>query len=101
MNTATKSDATKGKIGVDLFEDTADEVIAVSARVTGETLCVTLSDGREISYPLSSRWMHWLAKAEPEQRANWQIEPGGWAIYWPDLDDGIEVAHLLSTKPIC
>ena len=100
MNTATKSDARKFKIGVDVFEDTADETRAVSARVSGETLCVTLSDGREISYPLSSRWMQWLAKAAPEQRANWQIEPGGWAIYWPGLDDGIEVAHLLSMKPI-
>ncbi len=101
MNTATKSDARKVKIGVDVFEDAADEAMAVSVRVTGETLHVMLSDGREISYPLSSRWMQWLAKAAPEQRANWRIEPGGWAIYWPDLDDGIEVAHLLSANPIC
>jgi hypothetical protein len=27
---------------------------------------------------------------------HWSLEPRGFAIYWPDLDDGIEVAHLLS-----
>jgi len=34
------------------------------------------------------------------QRANWSLEPGGYAIYWPDLDDGIEVCHLLDMQPL-
>jgi len=45
-------------------------------------------------------WLKWLAQATPKQRANWSLEPGGYAIYWPDLDDGIEVCHLLDTQPI-
>ena len=45
-------------------------------------------------------WLDWLAKATPEQQANWSIESGGFAIYWEDLDDGIEVCHLLSMQPL-
>jgi hypothetical protein len=45
-------------------------------------------------------WLKWLAKATPKQRANWTIEPGGFAIYWSDLDDGIEVCHLLDSMPL-
>ncbi len=62
---------------------------------------VRLDDGREISLPLNDvLWLKWLAKATPKQRANWTIEPGGFAIYWPDLDDGIEVCHLLDSAPV-
>ncbi len=45
-------------------------------------------------------WLDWLLKATPEQRANWSLEPGGFAIYWEDLDDGVEVAHLLGIQPL-
>jgi hypothetical protein len=40
--------------------------------------------------------LKWLGKATPKQRANWSLEPGGYAIFRPDLDDGIEVCHLLT-----
>ncbi len=30
------------------------------------------------------------------QRRKWHIEPRGIAIYWDDLDDGIEVEHLFN-----
>ena len=39
-------------------------------------------------------WLDWLSMATDEQRANWSIEPGGVAIYWEDLDDGVELCHL-------
>jgi hypothetical protein len=45
-------------------------------------------------------WLNWLVKATPEQRANWSIEPNGFAIYWEDLDDGIEVRHLMKMQPL-
>ena len=45
-------------------------------------------------------WLKWLAQATPKQRAKWKLEPGGYAIYWEDLDDGIEVCHLLDSQPI-
>ncbi len=60
-------------------------------------LLILLADGREIRLCLSKfTWLHWLANANSDQKANWSLEPGGFAIYWPDLDDGIEVKHLLS-----
>jgi hypothetical protein len=78
-----------------------EQVRAVNVRLTTNTLHVRLNDGREISLPITEvSWLKWLAKATPKQRANWSLEPGGYAIYWPDLDDGIEVCHLLDCQPI-
>ena len=77
------------------------QVRARSVRFTGSVLRVGLDDGREISLPFNDvPWLKWLAKATPKQRANWTIEPGGYAIYWPALDDGIEVCHLLDSAPL-
>jgi hypothetical protein len=76
-------------------------VRAESVRFIGGVLHVRLADAREISLPISEvPWLKWLAKATAKQRANWTIEPGGFAIYWPDLDDGIEVCHLLDSMPL-
>ena len=84
-----------------LVNKTTEQVRAKSARVTANTLHVCLDDGREVSLPLNEvPWLKWLANATPKQRANWSLEPGGYAIYWPDLDDGIEVCHLLDSQPI-
>jgi len=57
-------------------------------------LYVELADDREVGVPLSR--FPWLARATQEQRRKWHIEPRGIAIYWDDLDDGIEVEHLFS-----
>lgn len=77
------------------------QVRARGVKFSGGLLRVSLSDGREIGISLNDTpWLKWLAKATPAQRANWSIEPGGFAIYWPDLDDGIEVCHLLDSTPI-
>ena len=84
-----------------LTAKTAAQVRAKGVRCTGTVLRVALDDGREISLPLNEvPWLKWLAKATPRQRANWTIEQGGFAIYWPDLDDGIEVCHLLDSTPL-
>lgn len=58
-------------------------------------LYIILRDGREIGVPLAR--FPWLAQASPEQRARWSIEPHGYAVWWEELDDGIEVTHLLNT----
>lgn len=31
---------------------------------------------------------------------NGSLEPDGYAIYWEDLDDGIEVCHILAVQPL-
>jgi hypothetical protein len=77
------------------------EVCATNIRFDKDILYVSLSDYREISLPIKRiDWLEWLAKATPEQQSNWTIEAGGFAIYWEDLDDGIEVCHLLSMHPM-
>lgn len=84
-----------------LTAKTTEQVHAKDVRFTNGALHVRLDDGREVSLPLAEvSWLKWLAKATPKQRANWSLEPGGFAIYWSDLDDGIEVCHLLDTQPI-
>lgn len=77
------------------------QVGATSVRFSGTILYVSLTDGREISIPMERvEWLNWLMKATQEQRLRWKIEPGGYAVYWEDLDDGIEVCHLLEMQPI-
>jgi hypothetical protein len=65
---------------------------ARGVRFAGRMLYVALTDGREIGIPLSS--FPWLDHATPAQRRKWHIEPRGIAVYWDELDDGIEVEHL-------
>ena len=67
--------------------------VAKNVRFTDSMLYVALSDGREIGVPLSR--FPWLVNATAVQRNKWRIEPHGFAVYWDDLDDGIEVDHLM------
>jgi hypothetical protein len=66
---------------------------ATNVRFVDSMLYISLSDGREIGVPISH--FRWLANATTDQRAKWHIEPRGIAIYWDELDDGIEVDHLM------
>ncbi len=56
---------------------------------------LTLADGRIVGNPLD--WYPWLAAATPEQQAN--VEMYTLSAYWPDLDDGIDVAEMLKGIP--
>ena len=73
---------------------------ATGVRFTDSTVYISLSDQREIGLPLSHPGLRWLAKATREQRARWSIAPGGWSVLWDELDDGIEVEHLLKNQPL-
>jgi uncharacterized protein DUF2442 len=77
------------------------QVRATDVRLESDILTVVLSDSREISIHIDKvEWLRWLAQASPEERAKWSIEPGGFAIYWEDLDDGIELVHLLGRQEV-
>lgn len=79
----------------------SEAVSAENVRFSGERLVVELSDGRELSLPYKKiPWLKWLAKATPKQRADWSLEPGGYAIYWNQLDDGVEICHLLGMESL-
>jgi hypothetical protein len=77
------------------------QVQAKKVHFEGNILHILLSDGLEISLPVDQMdWLKWLANASPEQRTKWTIEPGGFAVYWEELDDGFEIQHLLSLQPL-
>ena len=71
-------------------------VAATGVRFTHTMVVVALNDGREIGIPLSR--LPWLAQATNQQRARWSVEPHGYAVWWDDLDDGLEVCHLLDMQ---
>jgi len=84
-----------------LDKKTTTTVQAREVSFAGDRLCIELSDGRELSIPYKKiPWLNWLAKATPKQRANWSLEPGGYAIYWEQLDDGVEICHLLGMETL-
>jgi Protein of unknown function (DUF2442) len=68
---------------------------ATGVRFTDDLLYVQLEDGREIGVPLA--WFPRLSAATPEQRANWQLLGRGVGLHWPDVDEDLSVAGLLST----
>lgn len=64
-----------------LLANPTDTVTAVDARLSEDRFLVELSDGRELAVPYRRiPWLRWLAEAKPEQRADWTLEPGGFAI---------------------
>lgn len=80
-------------------DEAVEEVAATKVDFVANRLVVSLNDGREISVPIGEiEWLHWLASATPEQQAAWTIESRGFAIYWEQLDDGIEIRHILGTQ---
>lgn len=84
-----------------LLDKTTEVVQARDVSFAGDRLCIELSDGRELSVPYKKiPWLKWLAKATPKQRADWSLEPDGYAIYWEQLDDGVEICHLLGVESL-
>jgi hypothetical protein len=66
-------------------------------RCTEDELIVSLTDGRSVSAPLV--WFPRLAKATSPQRADYQLLGEGEGIHWPQVDEDISVAGLLSGRP--
>ncbi len=70
---------------------------ATNVHFADNDMVVTLSDGTHLRVALEKiTWLHWLLDATPAQRAEWTLDPGGFAIYWEELDDGFEIEHLLN-----
>ncbi|MGD9812021.1 MAG: DUF2442 domain-containing protein [Sphingobium sp.] len=79
-----------------ILERIADERVS-DVRCTDESLVVDLMDGRTISVPLA--WYPRLARATPEQRADWQACAGGYGIHWPEIDEDLSTEGLLRGAP--
>jgi hypothetical protein len=70
--------------------------LATAVRFEGDSLVVTLSNGRDISAPLTDYPR--LLNATAEQRRHFQIEDFGTIIHWPDVDEDIGVNYLLGVS---
>jgi hypothetical protein len=53
---------------------------------------VTLKDGRVIGAPLI--WFAWLNEATEDARTHFEL--GALSIFWPELDDGIDIQALVT-----
>ena len=70
------------------------EAKASAVQVSNEDLIVTLVDGREIKVPLV--WFPKLIHARPSQRKNFRFIGDGIGIQWPELDEDLSVAGILT-----
>ena len=70
-----------------------------SVTIEQDTLTLHLSDGRAIQLEMGRYpWLTWLVAATSEQRSQWEIVPSGGGVWWPKLDDGIELQPLLDMQ---
>ena len=60
-------------------------MLAVQAAADNGTVCVRLSDGREVRFPASKNRR--LRNATPEQLGNIEIICSGTGLHWPELDE--------------
>jgi hypothetical protein len=75
-------------------DDDSSNVIAVDFK--DGNVYLTLANGVIVGNPL--HWFEWLKNATPEQRAN--IEMASCAVYFPDLDEGLDAEEMLKGKSI-
>lgn len=70
---------------------------ALSVGCTDQEVIAFLVDGRIISIPLV--WFPRLAKADAQQRADYEILGDGEGIHWPQIDEDVSVFGLIVGKP--
>ncbi len=63
----------------------------VAVHIADGKIWVTLQDGRTIANPLA--WHPWLAGASPAAAAH--VELDALSVYWPDLDEGLDIEGML------
>ena len=73
----------------------------IDARATGlimeaEAFTVCLSDGRRISVPYHC--FPRLERASPGQRSHFEAYAEGRLLRWPEIDEDIEVKHLVEGR---
>jgi len=75
--------------------------MAYTAHATGlvvgdHEFVVCLDDGRRVAVPFRS--FPRLARANSKQRAHFEVYAGGRMLHWPEIDEDIEVAHILEGR---
>ena len=69
---------------------------AVEAFAENGTVCIRLSDGREIRFPASKNRR--LRNATAEQLGRIEIICNGTGLHWPDLDEDLSVLGILDGR---
>jgi Protein of unknown function (DUF2442) len=69
-------------------------ITAVDVRVSSDNLTIELADGHCVLVPLE--WYPRVLNASKDERQNWRLLGGGYAIEWPDLDEHIGVEGLIA-----
>jgi len=69
----------------------------ISLKVTNQNIIAQLADGRSVSVPLVWSWR--LSEATPAQRNHFEIMGSGQGVHWPDLDEDLSAAGMLSGIP--
>ena len=69
---------------------------AVGIVIGTEVFTVCLSDGRQISVPYYC--FPRLDAATPQQRGHFEVLAGGRMLHWPEIDEDIEVAHVVAGR---
>lgn len=75
------------------MNENQNRVIAVEFRE--KMVYLRLADGRVIGNPLE--WHPWLANATQQQRQ--EVELYELSVYWPQLDDGLDVEEMMRGMP--
>lgn len=65
--------------------------------ISNDYITVELSDGRNISVPLS--WYPRLLNGSENERNNWRLTGSKEGIHWPDLDEDISLKNLIFGQP--
>ncbi len=69
------------------------EIQAVKIWFDNDNLWILLSDGRQLSVPLS--YFPRLLKATKKERNKYIISGGGTGLHWDEIDEDISVANLI------
>jgi Protein of unknown function (DUF2442) len=86
------------KAGIERFPLTAARpACAIDVTVSDEAVTFELDDGRTIAAPLG--WFPRLVEGTRAERKNWRLVGKGLDVHWPDLDEDIEVQHVVLGVP--
>jgi len=69
---------------------------AIGIIIGAEVFTICLSDGRQLSVPYHC--FPRLDEATPQQRSHFEVSAGGRMIHWPEIDEDIEVRHVIEGR---
>ena len=78
------------------IENSLQTVRAVGLVVGGVDFTVCLADGRRIAVPYTCYPR--LDRADMKQRIHFEVHADGRMLHWPDIDEDIEVQHIVEGR---